>query len=168
MKNIVKISLLLIGLSFLTVGCFDDLEIPKAESLAMSGEWWTTNTVDGIDAFGTGYQLIRSFNTAANGVDTMWITDDAHHYWFKAKTPIDLAAKTFVGDSLPSSIVVDGFGLYEVDMTITNGQILDDAGTTRTGSVADSIYMELEFSDDPGTIYVVSGHRRSGFDADEF
>ena len=167
MNKIKYILLLTLGLSFLT-GCYDELEVPSAEIVDMAGEWWTTNTVGGVDAFGDGYQLIRTFNTAANGTDTMWLTDDAHHYWFKLKTPINHEAKTFEGTGLASSIEVSGIGLYEVDVNITNGQILYGVGTTKTGAQADSIYMEMEFSDDPGTIYVISGHRRSGFIADEF
>jgi hypothetical protein len=53
-------------------------------------------------------------------------------------------------------------------VTLNGGKVLAGAGKTRSGNPVDSIYIEAEFSDDPGTKYVISGHQRTGFFEDEY
>ncbi|WP_409187208.1 lipid-binding protein [Antarcticibacterium sp. 1MA-6-2] len=50
---------------------------------------------------------------------------------------------------------------------MTNGKVLLDAATTSGGNITDSIHMNVEFSDDPGTVYTLAGYRRTGFLEDE-
>jgi hypothetical protein len=46
--------------------------------------------------------------------------------------------------------------------------VIKDGGRSKTGVKTDSIYMVVEFSDDLGTDYEISGHMRTGFVEDEY
>jgi hypothetical protein len=156
---------LLILFAFLTIGLMscdlgDDPDVGGTATQAVAGEWFTTFTVAGEDVYGLGYQLITTSNTAANSVSEFLITDDAHTWDYKVKTPLNLDAKTFGGSALPNLA-------YDITVNIANGKILPGAATSTGGNVTDSIYFEAEFSDDPGTIYQVAGYRRTGFLEDE-
>ena len=48
------------------------------------------------------------------------------------------------------------------------GKIIADGGVSKTGVVVDSIYIKATFSDDPGTEYEITGHRRTGFVEDDY
>ena len=50
----------------------------------------------------------------------------------------------------------------EITVNITNGKILKNGGVQNNGSPADYISIDVEFSDDPGTIYRLEGVRYSG------
>jgi hypothetical protein len=46
------------------------------------------------------------------------------------------------------------------------GKILKGVAHSLSGNVVDSIYLKLEFSDDPGNVYEMKGHYDTGFFAD--
>ncbi len=167
MKNNIKRFLsitivLLIG--FTTVSCdeTEDLDIGTTSLQDASGDWYVQFLVDGVDVYGLGYQLITTTNTASNTGNEFWIDDRTHTWWFKVKCPIQASSLTFSGADLESS--VDG---YDITVQITNGAIVKDGATTSGGNTADSIYFEAEFSDDPGTIYQLTGYKRTGLAEDE-
>ena len=138
----------------------NDPDVGGTATQAVAGEWFTTFTIAGEDVYGLGYQLVTTSNTAANSAGEFLITDDAHTWDYKVKTPLNLDAKTFGGTGLANLS-------YDITVNITNGKILPGAATSSGGNVTDSIYFEAEFSDDPGTIYQVAGYRRTGFLEDE-
>ena len=124
----------------------------------MAGEWWIKVYL-GEDAL-TGYNLISTFNTAANTDKDIFIDD--HELWpFKVHATADLSGMTFSGSSLDN--------LYDETITVNilEGKIIEGAATTSGGNTADSIYLRMEFADDPGTEYIYSGYKRTGFLEDE-
>ena len=159
-------SKLLIFLAFLSFGMVscdlgDDPEVGGTATEAVAGEWWVTLSLDGQDL--TGYTELTTSNTAANVASEFLITDNAHQWDYKVKSPLNLAAQTFGGTGLQN--LVPG---YDITVDITNGKILENAATSTGGNVTDSIYFEISFSDDtPGTVYQVAGYRRTGFLEDE-
>ena len=48
------------------------------------------------------------------------------------------------------------------------GKVITGGGMSKSGVVVDSIYLKVEFSDDPGVIYEIKGHQRTGFFEDEY
>lgn len=131
----------------------------------MSGEWFVTYKLeDGTDVLG-GYTKLFTFNTASESTSEFWITDHesgSPNFWdFRAKCPINLGTTTFGSNDLIQN------ESYEIKMKITEGKIILKGGFSLSNVVTDSIYMKLEFSDDPGTIYIASGVRRTGFLEDE-
>ncbi len=157
-----KLLIFLAFLSFGVVSCDlgDDPEVTGTATEAVAGEWWVTFSAGGEDL--TGYTELTTSNTAANVASEFLITDNAHQWDYKVKSPLNLSAQTFGGTGLQN--LVEG---YDITMSITNGKILENVATSTGGNVTDSIYFDIEFSDDPGTIYTVAGYRRTGFLEDE-
>lgn len=82
---------------------------------------------------------------------------------------MDLSSKTFGSTDTLVSYIED----YDIKVLVRNGRIIEDAVTTASGVVADSIYFEVWFEDLEGATGIaddklfVSGYRRTGFLEDE-
>ncbi|MFT4521669.1 MAG: hypothetical protein ACI8ZN_000606 [Bacteroidia bacterium] len=133
----------------------------------MANEWYVTYKVGGVDIYNFGYSTIITSTTAAADGENLIVTDQGHFWDYLVKSPMNADAKTFgisaAGDSLTN--LVDG---YDIKIRVTNGKVIAGGGTSKTGVKVDSIYMEIEFADDPGTIYEVGGHGRTGFEEDDY
>lgn len=162
MKNTILIFLASLSFGIMSCDLGDDPDSGGTATEAVAGEWFTTFTIEGEDVYGLGYQLITTSNTAANVPTEFLIADDGHTWNYRVKCPLNLDARTFGGNGL-ISLVPD----YGIAVNIANGKILPGAATSSGGNVTDSIYFEVEFEDDPGTIYQVAGYRRTGFLEDE-
>ncbi len=151
----------------LLVSCnpYDTMEDPEIDSTPvgkmLAGEWWVTYTVDGVDIYNMGYTKITTSNTSDNDATQMLITDHKNFWWYNGQLSCNVDNNTFSGTDIEN-------GYYEMTFNITNGKVIAGGGVTEEGNVTDSIYMEIEYSDDPGTIYVASGVRRTGFLEDEY
>ncbi|NND33193.1 MAG: hypothetical protein HKN76_11435 [Saprospiraceae bacterium] len=144
------------------VSC-DLTDPPAIEGVAleeMTGEWWVTFTVDGEDIYGIGYNIITTYNTAANNTTEMWLDDLEHTWSFKLRTPVNPETLSFGGSGLSEQY-------YDITATVTNGVITKGNTETTGGNMTDGISFDVEFSDDAGTIYHVEGYRRTGFQEDE-
>jgi len=131
---------------------------------AFANEWWV-QLYDPAGALvypDTYHGHIATYNTAANN-NEFWIDDQAEIWDFKVKAQGNLSDMSF--NALQAQSVVEG---YEIIVNITNGKILRDAGRSRTGVVTDSIYMDIEFEDDPGVVYSIRGHARTRFAEDDY
>ncbi len=130
----------------------------------LSGQWWvkTPETKE--------YIKISTYNTAENLPTSMWLnlTD------FKAenrgetvfgKVNVDVNSKTFSGTNIKNA------GVYhdsKLTFTIKNGKVITDGIVGPVSkAVTDSIYLEVEFSDEPGTVYKLGGYHRTKFNEDE-
>ena len=113
------------------------------------------------DVYDAGHVLIYTSNTAANIATEMLISDPIMGSSFKVVA--DPVAKTFKADNVLSSD-----GKYHV--TLLDGKILPQAGTTPSGMPADSIIYYVKVEDDyaEDLYYRIAGIRRTGFDADEY
>ena len=160
-----KTFLYLICLTFLGsfTGCDDDYDVKNTSTVNMSGQWWAMHLVDGVDVYNSGMVQIETFNTAKDDGKEMWITDDGNFWDYKVKCPIDYDNLTFSGNSLINA--VDG---YAIEINISNGKIMKNAAHSTSGTVVDSIYYEIEFADDPGTIYQVEGIGHTGWEEDGY
>ncbi|MFT3687357.1 MAG: lipid-binding protein [Phycisphaerales bacterium] len=116
---------------------------------------------DGVTpAFGGGYNLFSTYNASSND-NNFWIDD--HDSFWELKTKVQATDFTNLTFS-----ATDAEELYLGDnVNITNGKIMKNAAHSFGGHVVDSIYFELEYVDDPGTIYKFAGHKRTGFLEDE-
>lgn len=127
-----------------------------------SNGWWVTYSVGGSPIYGPVF--FSTYNTSADKADSMWI-DDLEHFWqFKGKVALDYKALTFSNPSCQNEY-------YTSDAKIANGKILTKGGHSKSGVVTDSIYFEIQFSDDTtpyGTTYQVSGTARTGFIEDDY
>ena len=156
MKN--YITLLVLAVAFIT-SCDEKEDYVQINSSTMeiSGEWWVEYSTDG---YNSGLTKLIISNTSADDGNEVWISDE-HNFWeYKVKCPVNMEQLTFSGNDL-SNIE------YDVLIQINGGKMLKDAAKSTSGVVTDSLYFEIEFADDPGTIYQASGWRKTGFLEDE-
>lgn len=161
MKYIKNIALSLLALTMF-VSCDEggDPDIGGTAVESMAGDWYVKYLVDGEDIYGLGYKLLSTYNTAANVSTEIWVDD--HDLWpLKVKATSNTSDLTFSGTNMENIAGTD------LTATITEGKILKEAATTSGGNISDSIYIQIEFSDDPGTIYTLEGYKRTGFADDE-
>ncbi|KAA3621669.1 MAG: hypothetical protein DWQ02_27275 [Bacteroidetes bacterium] len=156
-----KIKILIMAAVMIQLTACDLGKEPEIGGVAlqeMCGEWWIRVSLDETPL--TGYYLMSTFNTAANTDSDLFIDD--HELWpFKVSATADLGSMSMSGSNLDN--------LYDeaITVNIIEGKIIEDAATTSGGNKADSIYLRLEFADDPGNEYVYSGYKRTGFLEDE-
>jgi len=164
MKKIFKYTLVVLFITALssceTEEGFDDYTLEKSPVADVSGDWYVQTFVG--ENLALGYQRITISNTAANNGTEINLFDHKNIWWFNFKSPVNVNALTFSGDNLASD--VEG---YQITVNVTNGVIVKKGTTTNSGNIADSISFDIEFSDDPGTIYHLEGFKRTGFLEDE-
>ena len=147
-------------LLFTAVSCTEEAEVWDSSTVDFAGEWWAEHSVDGN---GYGMAGLQTYNTAADDGTEMWITDNSHFWDYKVKCPVNTADLTFGGTDLINAVAG-----YDIKITIKDGKILKDAAHSNSGVVVDSIYFQIEFEDDPGVFYQVSGLRKTGFAEDNY
>jgi hypothetical protein len=164
-KILIAVCVIALGLASCTK-TMNDPGGTGAEKLA--NEWWVTLTVDGVDVYGIGHFKMATYNTASNK-DSLWVDDIKNGYGFKTKVGANFSNSTF-GRMAATNLYFNPASPASFPQTVdlANGKVLAGAGRSRTGNVTDSIYMEVEFADDPGTKYVMSGHGRTAFAEDEY
>jgi hypothetical protein len=162
MKRISIFSILITALVFSS--CQKKPDIEGTATQKMANEWW----VQLFDPSGalvypsTYYGHIATYNTSANAGE-IWVDDQGEIWDFKVKATANLSGLTFSANQVKS--VVPG---YDIKVTITDGKIIENGGHSKTGVLTDSIYMKVEFEDDPGTVYSIRGHARTRFSEDDY
>ena len=158
MKKVLYLATLLLCMAF--TACQKE-EIGGTAAQNLAGQWYVEANVvnaDGSvieDPYGLGRFQILTYNTSANNPSEIWI-DDSKNFWdFKVKGTGDINTLTFSAANAQNM-------KYDCTVNITNGKIIKNGGVQNNGSPADYISIDVEFSDDPGTIYRLEGVRYSG------
>jgi hypothetical protein len=127
---------------------------------AMAGEWWVQISVNN-ELLLPDYFKVLTYNTSENIPSKMWM-DDLEQLWpFKIKMDVNPSNKTFNANASQSQY-------SDITVNLQNGKVLAGGSVGPfSKAVTDSIYVEAEFSDDPGTIYQLSGYRRTRFQEDD-
>jgi nuclear transport factor 2 (NTF2) superfamily protein len=159
LKYILSMAVLLLVL----VSCEEDIDPGSVNTKQLSGEWFVNYSTEGYES---GYTQLLTFNTASDNGEEIWISDEGNFWVYKVKCPVNIQDFTFSGEDLVS-VAFWNDELYDIEIDIMNGKIIKDASLQPSGVRADSIYFEIEFEDDPGTIYQAAGFRRTGFLEDE-
>lgn len=154
-KHIKVYSAILLFFLFAFTACKKEAQDPGGTAVrAVAGEWWVQ-----LDEDPGNYVNLSTYNSAANIPTEMWF--DEGFYPTKTKVTVNTSDLTFSASKVndPNS---------EVDVTISKGKILQNAAKGPTSkAVTDSISYEVEYSDEPGTIYKFSGYRRTRFAEDD-
>jgi hypothetical protein len=159
MKRIILILIIVAGISALN-SC-QKLKDPGATSaVKVANEWWVTLTLNGDDIYGIGHFKIATYNTSAND-SNIWIDDYENGWDVKFKAQVDYNNLTFSANAAQNEY-------YNITVNQTDGKILLKAGHSKSGNVADSIHMKVEFSDDPGNVYEMNGVERTRFPEDDY
>jgi hypothetical protein len=172
MKKVLYFAALIFGL---TLTSCEKEEMGGTATEATAGQWYVTvdaadengNLVEGLeDLFGLGRVVMLTYNTSANNPNEMIVDDIANFWKFKVKVACDQKGLTFQTNTTENNNLVSGY--EDINVQISGGKILPQAGRQNNGSPADSIVFYVSFSDDeyPAAYgyknYRVSGVRYSG------
>ncbi len=146
--------------------CENEIDPGQNSLMKMSNEWWGQIYVPdgsgGLTDIGQGYQHLLTSNTASGTSDSLFVDDFDGLLQLKAKVACNVNDLTFTTNGVT---VMERY--TEGTVVIGNGRIYVDGGKSTSGVKVDSIYFEAEFDWDPGQIYVIAGHGRTGFTEDE-
>jgi len=145
----------------LVTSCQKKPDVGGTATEKMANEWWVQLYDDSGPV--TDFGHIATYNSASNTSNELWLDDQAEIWDFKVKVNADPANLTFSAKDAVS--VVEN---YNIKVNITDGKIFANGGHSKNGVVTDSIYMKVEFEDDPGTIYSIRGHARTRFAEDDY
>jgi hypothetical protein len=164
MKKIIL--LLSVCLSGLLFSCENEVDPGQNSLMKMSNEWWgqvyVPDGAGGLTDIGLGYQHYLTSNTASGTADSLFVDDFDGALELKAKVACNINDLSFTTNGVAvRERYTDG------TVAISNGKIFIEGGKSTSGVVVDSIYFEAEFDWDPGQIYVIAGHGRTGFEEDE-
>jgi hypothetical protein len=167
MKISIKNSLLIAFASIAIYSCTKKQDVGNTSTVAMSGEWFI-EYFDSTDASTPldHHSKILTYNTSANDGKQLWL-DDPNFWPFKAKMDIDVANLKFKPSNTIDILVQAP--KPPNNLRVITGKVLPKMGKSKSGNVVDSIYLKVEFlDDDPGVIYEIRGHARTGFFEDEY
>jgi hypothetical protein len=160
-KSFMKIQLIFISLGLVLLNaCSKKPDIENTSTVRMSGEWYTRYFQDNDPI--TEFHLISTYNTSDPNSGMVWVDDES--VWpFKAKFAIDYNNLAFSALNSTANTAING-----ETIKVYEGKVIPGAGRSKTGVAVDSIYLRVEFSDDPGNIYEIRGHQRTGFFEDDY
>ena len=146
--------------------CDNEIEPGNSKVVKLSNEWWAQLYVPdgsgGLIDTGLGYHKFLTSGTASNSADSLFVDDFGDFLELKAKVACNTKNLTFTTNGTPVwERYTDG------TVVIANGKVLIKGGHSTSGVTVDSLYFEAEFDWDPGQVYVVAGHGRTGFAEDE-
>lgn len=164
-----KITLIIAAalIACISISCENEIDPGQNSLMKMSNEWWVHLLVDDgaggyEDVYDLGYFQFLTSNTASNTSDSLFVDDFGAVAELKAKVACNPDDLTFSnGGVAVEERYTDGI------VTINNGKILEGQGRTASGVQVDSIYFEAEFDWDPGQVYIIAGHVRTGYTEDE-
>lgn len=162
-KVIFKILIAGIVPALVLSACTKTPDVENTVAVKMAGEWFVEYFEDADPSTPiTHHSKLLTYNTADPSSGQIWVDD--HDVWpFKAKMNVDYTNLSFGAMDNTANTAISGKTIKVYD-----GKVIPNGGHSKTGNQVDSIYLRLEFSDDPGNIYQVRGHFRTGFFEDEY
>ncbi|MEO5996771.1 MAG: lipid-binding protein [Chitinophagaceae bacterium] len=153
----------IISLILIFSACSKKPDVEYTATYKMAGEWYTryfeTGTTAPVDP---GYRKITTYNTSDPASNQIWVADTL--FWpFRSKLDVDYPNMAFKALATTPNLSLAG-----KTVKVYEGKVLARQGHSKSGNIVDSIYLKVEFSDDPGTVYEIRGHQRTGFFEDEY
>ncbi len=161
-KSFYRIVLPFLITGFCMNACTKKPDVEYTSTYKMSGEWFVRYYVSGQAAPITAFDKILTYNTTDPSSNQIWV-DDPNTWPFKSKVDVDYTNMSFKALAKTDNLSEPG-----QSVKVYEGKVLPNLGHSKTGNLVDSIYLKLEFTDDPGTVYEVRGHFRTGFQEDEY
>lgn len=143
---------------------YDDYEEEVTPTVAMNGEWWIDITDEATGDVYVQHALHKTFDDNNGRMivsDRIGSTSTFTGWYLDAPVDVNTGALTFSANEVLNTA-------DESVVTITEGKIMKNAARSATGVVVDSIYFKATFDYDPSTVLIFAGHKRTGFEEDEF
>ncbi|OQP55944.1 hypothetical protein A4H97_20365 [Niastella yeongjuensis] len=153
------IIILIFFVAALLTACSKTEDPGTTTAVKVANEWWVNYKT------GDSTVKITTYNTASNP-DSIWVNSldtVGNGYRFACKVKIDMNSLEFSAQNSQN------ISVHKTNaITITNGKILPNVGHSRTNNPTDSIYLEVQYSDEPGVTYKIAGHARTMWDTDDY
>lgn len=167
--EVMKINNIIMLLSFIAiislVSCEkDDPKVEYSPVWPISGEWYVhIANEDGTPAYDT-YLTLSTYNTSENVNNMVWmkLANATVPFGVLGKVNCDVSAKTLNIDNGDNTLYSPA-----KKFSVLEGKIMEDATTTKSNTVTDSIYIRYSTEVD-GNTYVLSGHRRTNWPDDQY
>ena len=172
-RNIYLILLGVLALSFGFTSCdkldglddYKSVEIGGTATQKLCGEYFVTlDAFDGtnwvVDAYSQGYVKVLVYNTANDRADSVWFND--LKFW---PTLARISCKATTAEF--TACTADNLSKAGETVTVTSGKVIPNGCYTAANNITDSLVIELEWSDDAGSLYRYAGYKRTGFLEDE-
>lgn len=144
-KTYLLASVFILSLAFFS--CQKKIEKEYNWAYPVAGDWTLKAAIDGEEV--AGPFEVKIYNTSF-GQDSIWIDDyNGNFYQMKFKAKVNMSNLTF--ETGGSKNAITGYG---INVKLTEGKIINN----------DSLSFKVEFSDDPGTIFTVAGHRTTSYE----
>lgn len=168
MKNkcIYFAGLLILSTSLIFSSCTKDINVGATSAVKVANTWW----VRLLDTAGNElvpYSPFTTYNTSANK-DSMWVDDEQNLYGFKVKAQFNTDGTFSTTKSYNEYYDPSTPTKFPQTVVISDGKVMAKAAKSKTGVTVDSIYMKVQFSDDPTTTYILVGKAKTGWDADDY
>jgi len=138
---------------------YADYKTELTPSVELNGEWY----IDISNSTGLLYEHTHHYTYDSNkGDNTMFFDSKGAGKSLKGLVNVDNKNYTFTSNASENLL------RPVAKFTVTEGKILKGAAHSRAGNVTDSIYLKVEFSNEPGITYTYSGHKRTGFLEDNY
>jgi hypothetical protein len=160
MKSVYKLFVLGMISFIMFSGCSKKPDVLSTSTVKMAGEWFTKYYQGGAAI--TSPHKITTYNTSDPSSGQVWV-EDALVWPFKAKLDVDYNSLSFKAMTGAANLDVTG-----EKVKVFEGKVIPGGGISKSGNVVDSIYLKVEFTDDPGNTYEIRGHQRTGFFEDEY
>lgn len=176
-NNLLKLTLSIFALSlFISCDKGGEPDAGGTTTKDYAGDWFIY-IYDSAGVEKVAHALHATYNTSAND-NSMWIDD-----WLTRKQLPDGAPPTASnapsGRYLRSKIIFDlSNGTFSClnqpnlnktgTVTITDGKIEKNGGTSKGGNTVDKISFKAVFSTAPNDVYTFVGHKRTGLAEDEY
>lgn len=137
-------------------------DIPMTSTVDLAGEWMVTAYVGEEEIYGPF--MVLTYNTNADDGKEIWI-NELSAFWdpsLQVKVPCNISTLTFGSDQSLVNANGDNFTVI-----VKNGKVTFGGTKTPSGKPADAIEYQVEYSDDPGTVYTFKGYRRTGLVEDD-
>lgn len=152
------------------ISCTKKEDVGATATSKMAGEWY----IEYFDASDPTVALdhhtkIKTYNTSTDDGKQVWV-DDQDWWPFKAKFDVNATNLTFSAMPQTQDVLALNRSTPKVAyIRVVEGKVLSGMGKSKSGNKVDSIYLKVEFTtDDPGKIYEIRGHQRTGFFEDEY
>ena len=165
-NKIALLSILFVGLASCENNGYEEFTQVKSPSIELNGQWY----IDIIKESNGEVEVQHALHKISDSNDgKMYITDRIlgskparfTGWWLETKLDVNTTNLTF--SATDSKNTAD-----DSKVKITEGKILKNAAKSYTGVVVDSIYFKAEFDYEPGVKYIFAGHKRTGFEEDDF
>lgn len=165
-NKLALISILFIGLISCENNGYEDFKQANNPSVELNGEWYITITDAATGKILVDHALHRTFDSNDGKMyisDRVLASNPPKFTGWALETKLDINTTDLTFSATNTANSADGS-----KVKITEGKITKNAAKSKDGNTVDSIYFKAVFDYEPTQTLIYSGHKRTGFEEDNY